>query len=340
MEFICLGVTGICIGYTLFKSKRLNKKLSLCKDNRYTTIVNHSYKKNNEYSIDDINIELNKQQNEYIKNFLNTMKRHNCINNFMDNLKNVELVKNSKKMSGYTNINNKDNNIKIYLGDGTKTLVGFHELCHLASIRYDEEKDTYYCGFNNEFIFNGLGSGINEGYTNVVTNRYFLDEKTYSNDIGYSIGQVLSELVEKIVGTTNMENYYFNANLEGLVNDLSNYMEYEEAINVIKSIDTLVSYSYIMEEYYLFNKKNKDKWLEILDNTIKRLFYTLTDKLIKKEMETESLEGISKTMIKYNYEDLKTQLESILSPDELEQIKIDDYYETCLCMVKNVKTIK
>ena len=61
-----------------------------------------------------------------------------------------------------------------------------------------------------------VGIGLNEGYTEVLSNRYVADKKLIVNgkNVGYKYERAVAELVELIVGRNKMINMYFMAILK------------------------------------------------------------------------------------------------------------------------------
>ena len=93
-----------------------------------------------------------------------------------------------------------------------------HELFHLASSKRNEfktgflifDKDNYYL------------TGLNEGYTDLMAERYF-DEEGY-----YEIEKDIAYLLEKIVTNKEMENFYYKADPDSLITKLKKYATIKE----------------------------------------------------------------------------------------------------------------
>ena len=132
--------------------------------------------------------------------------------------------------------------------DNIKTTI-FHELFHMSSSIYTNEKDSF-CGFHyvNKKKRITIGSGINEGYTELLTKRYFPDFETLNN---YEFERLIASKLEEIIGQDIMENLYFNCNLLDLIKELKQYATTEEIMKFI------TMYDYI-EYYDSYRKKNKD----------------------------------------------------------------------------------
>lgn len=86
-----------------------------------------------------------------------------------------------------------------------------------------------------------VGIGLNEGYTEVLSNRYVVDKKLIVNgkDTGYKYQRAVAELVELIVGRDKMINMYFHGDLEGLIKELSRYQDEMKVKEFILDLDTI-----------------------------------------------------------------------------------------------------
>lgn len=102
------------------------------------------------------------------------------------------------------------------------------------------------------------GKGLNEGYTELINQRYFA--RTIADGSGAKISypreQVLAYGIEMLVGREKMEELFFNADLDGLIAEMSKYMPTQEANILINIFD-------------LFEKKTSDK--NILDASAKAM---------------------------------------------------------------------
>jgi len=96
-----------------------------------------------------------------------------------------------------------------------------HEFFHLATSFYDPKVQTGFSGFQQSFYFlsKGIGYGLNEGYTELLTKRYFNEEIKY-RDYSYDICTFFSSKLEEIVEKDRMENFYMTADLHSLYNYL------------------------------------------------------------------------------------------------------------------------
>lgn len=120
----------------------------------------------------------------------------------------------------------------------------FHELLHLASSAKDEERGIYRSGFHTvkyrgKMLFSTIGRGINEGYTELLTRRYFEEQSIKAGD--YNSEVEIAGHLEEIVGRDKMEKMYLHADLEGLVEELKKYSSKQDTIDFISNVDALIS---------------------------------------------------------------------------------------------------
>ena len=128
-----------------------------------------------------------------------------------------------------------------------------HELFHMSSSYYDSVNNTIYGGFS-ELIdekdknkHRKIGVGFNEGYTEYMVEKYYGKEYTENSNYNYNLLRKIAHLIEHIIGKEKMEFLYLNANLKGLIDELSSYIGEEDALNFINSTD------------YLFRNVNSNK---------------------------------------------------------------------------------
>ena len=140
---------------------------------------------------------------------------------------------------------------KIFLYDNKKTTIN-HELLHVSSSNTD--CDTV--GFNkiysenNDLKYSEIGRGLNEGYTELLNNR-ISTERSYSYILLNKIAFLIELLFEN---KTDMKDHYFNSNVEGIIYELSKYIEKEEIIELLIDIDELYHTKSILM-YYIIKKK-------------------------------------------------------------------------------------
>lgn len=148
-----------------------------------------------------------------------------------------------------------------------------HELLHASSNVYLD--DVYYSGFlyndgNNDFT---IGRGLNEGYTQYLNRKYFYSETDKINDgRKYVVEMYIAEYVEKLITAEKMQELYFTANLNGLIEELEKYDSRENIIKFLKQLDfVLANRYYYNSEFYkkkLVNKSFNDVMKYILTNYV------------------------------------------------------------------------
>ena len=114
----------------------------------------------------------------------------------------------------------------------------------MATSFYNKKLKIGYSGFQQIFFYKieSIGYGLNEGYTDLLVNRYFNNKIKY-RCYSYEVCTFFSQKLEEIVGTKRMENYYLNADLFGLYHYLLNFDTGENIAQFIVSLDYLLKYA-------------------------------------------------------------------------------------------------
>ena len=177
---------------------------------------------------------LHKYQEE-ILNFSNVIEKRfskDDLTMFHKNIKTLNMkVIDNMKMNGY--YEPYQNYIVVKKEKYLKTLP--HELFHVTTSRVSGNDSI--CGFH--YLSKGLsiGMAINEGYTDIMANRYFNSDIScsfYAREIKYY------DVLEEVLGTETIEKLYMNANLVGFIKELSNYKDEKEVINFIVKTDDIL----------------------------------------------------------------------------------------------------
>ncbi len=129
-----------------------------------------------------------------------------------------------------------------------------HELFHMSSSFYDEDKNVYYSGFSQRARsdIKTIGNGFNEGYTELMVFKYF-GKKILSSDTCYKYLFEIANNLETIVGKDKMEHFYLTANLKGLVDELTQYVSHDDVMKFIAATD------YLLETLNNGKKKQNEK---------------------------------------------------------------------------------
>lgn len=110
-----------------------------------------------------------------------------------------------------------------------------HELMHAASsYNYNGQRG---CGFHQK----AAGLGLNEGYTELIAQRYFFKDQPLWSSPMYQYQKAIAEITELIVGKERMQELYFQADLKGLISELSKYQEEDKVKQFILDLDTLLN---------------------------------------------------------------------------------------------------
>lgn len=110
-----------------------------------------------------------------------------------------------------------------------------HELMHAASsYNYNGQRG---CGF----IQKRTCLGLTEGYTELIAQRYFFKDQPLLSSPMYQYQKAIAEITELIVGRKKMQELYFQADLKGLISELSKYQEEEKVKQFILDLDTLLN---------------------------------------------------------------------------------------------------
>lgn len=111
----------------------------------------------------------------------------------------------------------------------------------MASSTYKDGID--YSGFQQASLkpgFVSLGKGLNEGYTQLLSQRYFPSDSYVT--VSYKYQVFIAEKLEQIIGKEKMQSLYLNSNLKGLIDELKQYVSEEEIMKFISNTDFLVNH--------------------------------------------------------------------------------------------------
>lgn len=178
--------------------------------------------------------------------------------NFNNNINDL-MVRIDKKIldGGLYNVELNELILNIDQNDNTTIL---HELFHMASSVYKD--GIIYSGFmqiKSKPDFFKIGMGITEGYTELLTHRYFkVDSKS-----PYAYQSIVTEIIEGIIGKEKMESLYLNANLKGLIDEIKQYISENEIMEFISDLDFVTKNIY--DKNVDASKKN------ILENSLKNI---------------------------------------------------------------------
>ncbi len=123
-----------------------------------------------------------------------------------------------------------------------------HEFFHMCSTNYDSSYVT--CGFSLDLDKKSIGDGINEGYTDLLTARYFNEDISNS----YLIESKFAANLERIIGRETMEKLYMNGDFIGFIKCLTQFYTIDEIEKFLLEFDIVSLYS---DEYLSEDGENK-----------------------------------------------------------------------------------
>lgn len=194
------------------------------------------------------NEELVRQQfGNSILNFANTVKERipNADLTFLyNNLQSLNVACKSLKLYNFIfkkgtagTYDVKKNEIVVREDDYLETID--HEMFHMASSVFRKSDGMRFCGFSQSRLktLKKIGDGINEGYTQLLSERYFGDKDGVAG--AYPLEVHLVEKLEQIIGKDKMEYMFFRADLNGLIQTLKQYDSEENIMKFISGVDFL-----------------------------------------------------------------------------------------------------
>ena len=157
------------------------------------------------------------------------------INNFKENIKTLKVRKTPSKIKkiGFLTAAQYFPDINLIEYTEEYKFMIFHELFHLASCNYKEKKVGLKKIVNNHRIY---GQGCNEGYTTLLTERYFPSEFT-----SYLFLPEIFVTIEKIIGVQKMSSFYFDEDPDNFYDELEKYLSKEEVNTFIDNTDFLLN---------------------------------------------------------------------------------------------------
>jgi hypothetical protein len=285
--FFCIKYLSLCLLpiITVVSTERSIFLYHLHKEYKHGKIqkVSIPLELKQKYTTAEINQITSKKISEAVLEFTKVLEKEfpkEILTNFYNNINETKIERNIRLIFGAAN--------GIYYGD-TNTIefitikAIFHELFHLASGVYDEENGVNYCGFHQrhfskdkKIVDSDVGRGLNEGYTELLTQRYF--KSKYRLPKSYVFEPNIASKIEEIVGKEEMTNRYFKADLKGLVDNLKQYSSEEEVSKFLYNLDFVSAHN---DDFFMFrNSVMKKSINDIYDF----LLQTYINKL-KKEVD-------------------------------------------------------
>lgn len=197
---------------------------------------NFIFKKNyGELALDEKAYFVSRRYREAVVLFVKRMKDVKSRFYFKNLEKNIEILRIKNKLflvNSIGNYNCIDNVISMVLKHCFSSI--YHELMHMASF-YLTDDGIYMIGFRQfrPFLLD-IGGGLNEGYTELLTERYFFDQGV---DYTYKCLVNFAKDIESIVGKDKMEELYFNSDLYNLKEDIIKDCSEEEFMQFLNDSD-------------------------------------------------------------------------------------------------------
>lgn len=316
-----LLLSSIIVCY--FARKPIASNYKLVKDFKFGNVKTAALPARVIRKFDDIDEKeiLKKQYGDLIMNFIKTVRENIPDINleiFLNNFNTLRVANRDFKISN--SIFNKSTEGQyvpesntIELSKDTYKLTINHELFHVMTTVIDKDTGILYCGFQQIKNKNEqIGFGLNEGYTQYLTEKYFGDNKQYIS--AYVYEKRIAEILETIIGEEKMHVFYFNTDLNGLVQYLSNYESLDEIYRFINTLDFLKKH---YNDKYL-TKKSK--------NIMKSGFEFVNIFLIKIALRKVFIDNIG---FEISYDDIKQRLLQILTMIPTTVKEGNNFYDIC-----------
>ena len=219
--------------------------------------------------------------------------------------------------------------------DVNQEQVLYHELFHIASTI--KNKNTWYSGFeqNDLRTLSTIGTGLNEGYTELLTSRYF----ETNPKSGYQYEIHIASKLEEIIGKEKMEKYYLNADLYHLVEDLCKYETKEDVIKFIKYFDLYEKKNKLCNKNQN-NKEEIEKYLRYINEFIlkcylKKIRREIKENKIKKEHAISILNKYINSLGLAMTETTNNITYKYMSIEKLNEILSNIFYDENISAIKN-----
>ncbi|MGN1342396.1 MAG: hypothetical protein ACI4VL_04125 [Bacilli bacterium] len=206
----------------------------------------------------DIGQDFTKRESQLIQKFYYQLQNHietKNLNNFYRNIKTLKIEENNSiylhSDSGEIKVNGiyypSINEIIITKSFSRKPYILSHELFHMSSSISDRKNDYDFSGFCQSSEEIQIGSGLDEGYTELLNARFFNLPPQLT---AYRYELVVASLIEEIVGKKEMQTLYFNSDLFNLVKALEDYSNLREIKLFLINLDYLLDYGHNNIPFY------------------------------------------------------------------------------------------
>lgn len=303
--------------------------------------------------------------NDTIQRFEHTLREkfsHCDTSIFYKNLKELKLLPETGKTNKLEKMLNPKtagtfflnaNKIKIYGYDNKDSYLDeqklnedilTHELLHMSTNRSDEFID--FIGFEQNLAWKSIGYSLNEGYTEYLNCKYFAH---FSNSQAYAMEKYFAEGIEMIVGTEQMEKYYFASDLKSVIISLSQYRKPNEVIELITKMDKASKPRTLATKKKLFDEVKEEitniyidkQKKELEENKITKKEYEKNTKFVaanynnkmlvleKRVHNKGELDNVSYDRLKnktnYQSPEMNIELETMLKPEQSKKSSLKRY---------------
>lgn len=235
-----------------------------------------------------------------IKNFIDVLDKESNLDltTCYYNLPSLEIQKKSLRLDNLIHHNGLE---AVYEPDSNLIVLDneegiYHELFHMVSAIYDEKNGYCFSGFCQMYKGNFIGYGLDEGYTQYLTEYYF-KENCESDSKVYAFEKLIARKLEELIGKPFMERLYSHGDLYGIVTKLKEYVKEEEIILSLQRLDFISRYAN--------NKEYCDNYqfcMECMQDVVSFLIKVYCNKMINKDnFKIEDVYSFSKDFMKGIY---------------------------------------
>lgn len=233
---------------TIYKNIKSNKRsaLRLQHINQYENqgyVIANSSQIMNRYNCIPANQPLNYTNKEIVKPYIEELEKAlgPDIRLAKNNFSTLKLERSRAILkTGARGLYNGSENIIKYVKNN-KSIMG-HEVLHMASYMYDPTLDIHFHGFMQQKGAVVIGTGLNEGYTELMNARLFNDGKVTAYK---RLVRIVKLLEQFFPNKQDMSHYYFTCNLPAFLQNLRQYYSNEELKEILHGLDKLYEYSFI-----------------------------------------------------------------------------------------------
>jgi len=302
-------------GYYLKYLKKLKKMVTEEEKNKILAKINNIYV--NKF----IEIMKNNEKDVYLDNLYSNLRITKIIDcAIIQNL----IAKNSATYGGNYYVGGKIILLlgdKININDYVVNLTPYHELLHLLTTKIENENVISIGVSSNTFA-----EAINEGYTEILTTRYF-GFLSKNEDETYNLYKWFAKMIEEILGQNLFEKYYFEVNQDLFIKELAKYSNEKIVIDIISLLDYLFGNEdkiYTIEKELLDNNTARIDELKMLYNESKMIRNIVFNNLIEIHKNKTKLLLDNKEI---DYETFLSIINDFQNKNEQIKSRVDNFYD-------------